>query len=227
MSASQRAAQEAFVAAILGRGELPAHPALAGRRGVPMGLARGLQAYRGNAQALSARALAGAYPRLAERLGAEFDALAWTFWRRQPPRDGDLGCWGGALAAFLDAQPGMDPALPDLARLEWATHCAERAADDAFDAGSLGRLATTEPEALHLRLAPGAAVLAQSDGPLLVWRRGWQVEQRRVDAATAAFMAALLDGASLAAALDAAGEGFDFGAWLQLALAEAWLRGAH
>ena len=223
MSAAAQAAQQAFVDAILGQGELPA---MAGRPGVPNGLARGLQAYRGNAQALAARALEGAFPRLAEELGEDFEAMAWTFWRRHPPRDGDLGHWGGELAAFLEAQPGMEPALPDLARLEWAVHSAERAADDEFDAGSLGLLATVEPTGLHLLLASGAAVLAQSDGALFVWRRGWQVESLGVSADVATFMAAVLDGASLAGALDAAGEGFDFAGWLQQALAQAWLRGA-
>jgi len=223
MNAASRAAQEAFVAAILGQGELPA---LTGRSGVPNGLARGLQAYRGNAQALSARALEGAFPRLAEELDDAFEAMAWTFWRRHPPHDGDLGHWGGELAAFLEAQPGMDAALPDLARLEWAVHCAERAADDEFDAESLGLLATLGADAIQLRLAPGTVVLAQSDGALLVWRRAWQVESLPIAADVAAFMAAVLQRASLAGALDAAGAAFDFGAWLQKALAQAWLRGA-
>lgn len=223
---SAREAQQAFVAAILGHGELPT---LVGRNGVPNGLVRGLQAYRGNAQALSARALEGAFPRLAEQLGDEFEAMAWTFWRHHPPRDGDLGHWGGALAGFLEAQPGMEPALPDLARLEWAVHCAERAVDDEFDAASLALLASTDPAALGLRLAPGAAVLAQSGGAVFVWRRAWQVESLAVAPGAAAFMSALLVGASLAGALDAAdvaGGDFDFGAWLQQALGEAWLRGA-
>ena len=220
---SARQAQQAFVAAILGQGDLPA---LVGRSGVPNGLARGLQAYRGNAQALAARALEGAFPRLAEELGEEFEAMAWTFWRLHPPRDGDLGHWGGELAAFLQAQAGMEAALPDLARLEWAVHCAERAADDEFDAASLGLLASSEPESIRLRLAPGAAVLMQSDGAVFVWRRAWEVESLRVAPEAAAFMSAVLAGTSLAAALDAAGAAFDFAAWLQQALGEAWLRGA-
>jgi KaiC/GvpD/RAD55 family RecA-like ATPase len=67
-------------------------------------------------------------------------------------------------------------------------------------------------------------------GHCLVWREGWVAQHGPLDAATAGFMGAVLDGRSLAEAL-AAGEvkglgaqpDFDFSAWLQAALRHEWL----
>lgn len=221
-----KAEQQAFVDALLGRGAAPA--ALAGA-------ARGLAAYRGNLQALSAQALAVAFPRLREELGEDqFEALAWTFWRQHPPESGDLGQWGGALAGFLVERAGEASGLPDLARLDWALHQAERAADAELDAASLNLLATTPPEALQLQLRPGVVLIEQSRGPVLVWRRGWRGEWQALSAAEAAFFAALVRGVNLAEALQASEvkgseseADFDFGAWLQAALHKAWLMGAR
>lgn len=218
-----KAAQLALVDALLGRGEAPA-----GLRGGE----RGLSAYRGNLVALSAQALAVPFGPLRDALGeAEFAALAWSFWRANPPGRGDLGEWGGALAGFLAERAGEASGLPDLARLGWALHQAERAADAALEADSLPLLGSTPPEALWLQLRPGVALLAQTDGPVLVWRQGWRGQSQALPAAEAAFMQGLLDGASLGAALAAAevkGSGaetdFDFGAWLQAALQKAWLQ---
>lgn len=218
-----KAAQQALVDALLGRGEAP--PGLVGGE-------RGLSAYRGNIVALAAQALAVPFTRLREALGEdEFASLAWTFWRAHPPECGDLGEWGGALEGFLLERAGAASGLPDLARLDWALHRAERAEDVALDADSLARLGDTPPEGLWLRLRPGVALLAQAGGPLLVWRQGWRGQFQPVSGAEAAFLQALLDGVSLAAALEAAavkGSGatsdFDFGAWLQAALQNAWLQ---
>lgn len=221
-----RADQQAFVDALLGLGDAPA--ALRGGE-------RGLAAYRNNLRALSAQALAVAYGRLHEALGeAEFASLAWTFWRHHPPVSGDLGEWGGALEGFLVERAGEASGLPDLARLDWALHGAERAADVSLDADSLQLLGTTPPEQLWLQLRPGVGLLAQSDGPVLVWRRGWRGEWQAVSAVEAAFVRAVLAGVNLAGALEGPGvkgsspaADFDFGAWLQAALQNAWLQGVR
>ena len=218
-----KAEQQAFVDALLGCGDAPA--ALTGSE-------RGLAAYRNNLRALSAQALGVPFTRLREALGGdEFGTLAWSFWRTHPPERGDLAQWGGALESFLIDRAGEASGLPDLARLDWALHQAERAADVELDAASLSLLGTTPPESLWLQLRPGVALLAQRLGPVLVWRRGWRGEWQPASVAEAAFMRALLDGASLAAALavvqmkGAASEpDFDFAAWLQAALQNAWLQ---
>lgn len=219
-----KAAQQAFVDAVLGRGDMPAQL---------QGGERGFAAYRNNLKALSAQALGVPFTRLREALGDEdFGRLAWSFWRAYPPERGDLAQWGGALEAFLVARAGEDSGLPDLARLDWAIHCAERATDAALDADSLQLLGNTAPETLWLRLRPGVTLLAQAAGPVLVWRQGWRGEHCSLGRAETVFMRALLDDVNLAAALEAAlvkGSDteidFDFGAWLQAALHNAWLQG--
>ncbi|MFG6487703.1 putative DNA-binding domain-containing protein [Roseateles sp. BYS78W] len=217
-----KAEQQAFVDTLLGRGDAPA--------GL-IGGERGLAAYRNNMRALAAQALAVPFSRLREALGDdEFASLSWTFWRAHPPESGDLGRWGGALEAFLIERAGEDSGLPDLARLDWASHQAERAADATLDAESLALLGTTAPEQLWLVLRPGVALLAQRSGPLLVWRDGWRAVSQAVSDAEAVFLRALLDGVNLSEALvkgSAAATDFDFGAWLQAALKNAWLQGVR
>ena len=220
-----KAQQQAFVDALLGRGPEPDGL----RRAAP-----GLAVYRNNLQALSAQALGIAFPRVKEALGEDFASLAWTLWRAHPPESGDLGRWGASLAGFLIDRAGEDSGLPDLARLDWALHEAERAADAALDADSLQCLATESPESIWLVLRPGVAVIDQSEGAVLVWRLGWKGQWRSLPTAEAAFVRALLAGQSLADALAAsevkglAGESdFDFGAWLQAALQNTWLLAAR
>ena len=59
---------------------------------------------------------------------------------------------------------------------------------------------------------------------VVVAREGWRGVVHRIDAPGLAFMQALARGADLAQALDAAGEGFDFAAWLGAALRGQWLK---
>jgi hypothetical protein len=211
--------------------------------------ARGLAAYRANAGAAAERALAAAYPTVQQLLGDEsFAALARACWRRHPPTAGDLGLWGEALPAFIaDAETlAGEPYLADVARLEWAVHSAERAANVAPPQG-LERLASDDPTALVLRLAPGTALVESRHPVVTIWqahrssaddrfapvraafesgagesalvaREGWRAHVCAVAPDEARYIQALLAGGSLAAALMAAGEAFDFQAWLIAAL---------
>lgn len=212
-------------------------------------VARGLAAYRANAGAAAERALASAYPTVQQLLGDEaFAALARACWQRHPPTAGDLGLWGGALPAFMaDAQTLAGEAyLPDVARLEWAVHQAERAADASAPQG-LERLGSDDPAALVLRLAPGTAVVDSSHPVVSIWqahrssaadrfapvraafaagkgecalvvRVGWRAGVHASPPDEARFTQAVLAGADLATALTAAGDGFAFEAWLITAL---------
>lgn len=227
-------AQLALVEALLGRGEPP--PDLTGGR-------RGLQAYQDNLRALSLQALAVAHPLLVAELGeAEFASLAWSFWRAHPPQGGDLAQWGGALEAFLLQRAGAASGLPGLARLGWALHRAERAADAELDVASLQWLSSTPAEALTLRFRPGLAVILLEPEALqrlgqaferpqavLVWRSQWRGRWQCLAEPDAVFMQAALAGDSLGVALEmkgsAAATDFDFSAWLQVALQNAWLHG--
>lgn len=244
-AAAEREAQrqQALLQAILSGAALPAD--VAAPDGIAAGAARGLLAYRVNAQALAARALGAVHGRLRELLGDEdFAAMAWAFWRLEPPLRGDLAAWGEGLAAFLASRSDIPPHLPDLARLEWAMHAAERAADAELDAVSLAQLAGEGAAVLRLLLRPGTRLLfvdaqaaawlgADPEGQprpaVLVWRQHWRARLAVLPPAQAEFTQRVLDAQPLQQALDSTlqtHEDFAFDAWLQRSLAEAWLQGA-
>ena len=173
-------------------------------------------------------------------------ALALAFWHARPPEKGDLAEWGDGLPEFVRASTQLAelPYLADVARVEWALHRCATAADQSFDAASFTQLTQHDPGQLRLRLAPGCAVVTSAQpvssivaahrhgtpelaavGRLLqagvaesalVWRQGWLAQLTTCSAPEAAFVQALLGGASLLAALDAPGLAttFDFSAWL-------------
>lgn len=224
-------------------------------RKAPTAAAHGLGAYRGNADAIAERALAGAYPTLAALVGEEaFAALARDFWQRQAPERGDLGEWGAALPEFIAASVALasEPYLADSARLDWLVHRASRATDAPEEPPALEALADGAAEDLRLLLRPGCALLSsawpvaaiwqahQRDGEdrfaevraafaagrgdnAFVWRDGFAVRVDALDDASAAFTRSMHLGASLADALDAAGDGFAFDQWLVQALQKRWL----
>lgn len=224
-------------------------------RDAPPRTTRALQAYRANAGALAERALTAALPTVAQLVGAEsFAALSRALWCAQPPLRGDIGTWGEGLAEFVAAAPQLadEPYLADIARLDWAVHRAEQAAERNPAAG-LERLAEADPGSLFCQLADGVALLC-SDHPVasiwlahrsaaedpfatvreafasgrgenaLVWRDGFKAAVLALPVADARFMQGLLDGQALAAALDRAGADFAFDRWLLQALRCGWLR---
>ena len=204
----------------------------------PQRITRGLQAYRANAGALAERALGAAFPTVAQLVGDEsFAALARALWHAQPPQRGDIAAWGAALPDFIAAAPQLadEPYLADVARLDWAVHQAEQAADGSGAVEGLPLLAEGDPARLWLRLADGVALIAspypvvsiwqahRSEAPdrfaavreafargqgeqALVHRQGFKVRVSAVPEPTARFMQALLGGAPLGRALDEAGD---------------------
>lgn len=202
---------------------------------------RGLLAYRANATALAERALAAAYPVLAQLIGDEsFAPLARHFWRHAPPLRGDVAQWGAALADFVDAAPQLssEPFLGDVARIEWALHCAATAADSTADIASFALLASGDPEQATLTLSDGVTTLASAwpvvsiinshlyaepalaqaaallaagvSEHALVWRQGFKPRLRLCSAAEHALVKALQAGLWLEAALSAtSGDGDD------------------
>ena len=184
-----------------------------------------------------------------------FHLLARDFWHHHPPTRGDLAQWGEALATFLQANTQLadEPYLGDVARVEWALHLAAGAADRAPEPASFALLSSTAPDALTLLLSSGTAVVAsaypvasivtahlaaspslQAVGEKLrarececavVWRQGFKPRVGQCNAAEAALVQALLDGTSLSAALDRAGE-LDFAHWLPSAVQSGLVLGA-
>ena len=125
----------------------------------------GLNAYKSNAAMVAGRALAAAYPVVAQLVGeSSFAALARAFWHAHPPVGGDLAQWGNALPAFLASseQLASEPYLGDVALAEWALHRMATAADAPQDAASLALLLNEDPALLRLVLAPGTAVFASA-----------------------------------------------------------------
>ncbi|MDD0816061.1 DNA-binding domain-containing protein [Curvibacter sp. HBC28] len=122
----------------------------------------GLQAYRGNAQALAERVFSAAYPVLRQCLGEDsWAALARDHGRDVPPRCGDLAHWGEGLADWLEPRlqaHDLPQWMPELARAEWQLHRLAAWPDGTADPASLARLLHEAPEALALRLAPGTAL---------------------------------------------------------------------
>ena len=157
--AAERNRQQRFLACLFADqadpGSLPV--AESGERAL-----HGLQAYRANADASAARALAAAFPTLVMLVGDDdFAHLARLFWRAQPPSRGDLGEWGEGFASWVEQhEPLADwPYLSDCARLDWALHRCERAGDTELDTASVGRLGDTDPSRLVIELASGLALI--------------------------------------------------------------------
>lgn len=140
--------------------------------------ARGLEAYRANAEAIAERALAAAFTTVQALVGAtDFKHLAREFWHARPPQRGDLGEWGDAFAAWLQAFEAMAtwPYLADVARLDFALHCNERAADAVLDTASLALLESTDPAQLRIELMPGTALI-RSTWPIVGIHRAHRLE---------------------------------------------------
>ena len=125
----------------------------------------GLRAHRHNGHATAQKVIANVFPTVQAMLGDEaLQALARELWWTHPPTSGDLANWGADLVQQLAQHPALAswPYLPDVARLEWARHECERAADAAFDGESLSRLAHDDPAQLRLQLKSGTAVISSN-----------------------------------------------------------------
>ena len=141
-----------------------------------------LQAHLAHAGAMAERALAAAYPTLQQLLGAQpFAALARAHWHAEPPRAGDLACWGAGLPAFAAAavQLAAEPYLADVAQLEWAVHQASSAADDEAAVQGVQHLHDADPQALWLLLRAGTAVVQSAYPVVTLWHAHRHTEPAR------------------------------------------------
>jgi hypothetical protein len=194
---------------------------------------RGLQVYQANRAVLAERTLASTYPVICQLIGSEsFEPLARHFWHQHPPVRGDMSQWGVQLPEFLDAAPQLadELYLGDVARIEWALHCAATAPDAVLDAASFALLSgADDAPPVSLILSPGSLALA-SIYPVvsiinahlpgqpaldeaaellrlghgehaLVWRQGFKPRVRTLSLAEYHLITALTKGLSLETAL--------------------------
>jgi Putative DNA-binding domain len=129
--------------------------------------------YRGNLQTNWHGALAGAYPVLRALVGdMYFDALARAYARAHPSVSGDLNRFGDALPPFVERyEPDSRfRYFGDIARLEWALHCAYFASDvEPFSSGQWIELGGDRLLEARLCVHPACAAIASSYAIADVW----------------------------------------------------------
>ena len=196
-----------------------------------------------------------AFPVIRQLLGEDFfSALSRAFGRAHPSNSPDLNQFGAAFAAFLaDFEHVAEfPYLPDMARLEWALHRSYYAPDGAaLAAEALTALSSEQFEQARFALHRAASLFQSPWSVVPLWlahqpgeaafpaaldipsfaalaRPRWKTELASLNGAQHAALAALANGASMGAALDAAFElddDFDITAnlrgWLDLGLLAA------
>lgn len=132
-----------------------------------------LAVYHRTALAARVGALAATYPVLRRLVGeAFFGEAARVHAAATPSASGDLHDYGARFPGFLAS---YEPAaaleyLADVARLEWAVHEAQHAADDErMDFAALGEVAPGELARVRIGLRP-CVRLVESEHPILsIW----------------------------------------------------------
>jgi len=187
--------------------------------------------YRNNVAVGLIGALASRFPVTEKIVGeAFFAAMAQEFIRIHPPRSPLLLAYGDDFGDFVaEFEPAMEIAyLPDIIRLEAARGRAYHAADAApLEAAALAALDPERLAELVLIPRPSLSVLRSPHPVITIWAMNsgamplapiddWQgedaliirpnmtVEIHRLPPGGATFLSALADGASLAAAVEAA-----------------------
>jgi len=217
-------AEAAFAAALL-------QPLLPLPQGVKGPADKRYAVYRNNVTVGLVRAMEANFPALRKLLGeVYFAGLAREFVQANPPQSPLMFYYGGAFAAFLEAQADLSdyPYLADVARLEQLWRVAYHEADAptlqahhlaALDDSQLASLRLTAHPALallHSNFAVGSIFNANRDAApapsgslrkaecVIVTRPSHSVELHIVDEACFTFMQALAGGATFADAADAA-----------------------
>src|SRR5205085_2247436 len=118
-------------------------------------------------------ALSATYPVVRRLVGAAFfDEAARRHALAVPSTSGDLSRYGVGFAAFLEAyEPARELRyLPDVARLEWALHECDQAADAAgLDLATLAGVAPGEEGRVRLALHPAVRLVASEYPVLSIW----------------------------------------------------------
>lgn len=218
--------QSAFARALLDP-EAAVPAGILGPDGIPA--PKRFSVYRNNVALSLTRALEAAFPTVRKLVGDEFfAAMAGVFLRAHPPRSRMLMLYGEEFPALLEAfQPVAHLGyLPDVARLDQALRESYHAADSVpLGEVAFQRLLGADLAGLRLRLAPSLRLVRSrwpvwsiwaahaENGPpprpgpedALVLRREFDPRPLLLPAGGGAFVAALLQGNPVGAAVDAAG----------------------
>jgi hypothetical protein len=165
--------QRAFAAALLARDrDLPVPPLAAGR----VSAATVLAVHRTNTRVGFANALASAFPAVAALMGRpEFEAMAWSYQRAEPPACGDLFFAGQRLPAFLATHLAgtAEEALAGLAALEWQIQCVMVAPDAVgfLDLEALAEVPAVRHGHLRFETCPAVLVHQAPGGTASLWER--------------------------------------------------------
>jgi len=201
--------------------------------------------YRGNLTSTWRKALAAAYPVIAQLVGEEFfAALAREYGRVHPSDSGDLNRFGADFETFLRHFEHVQdlPYLPDMARLEWQLHRLHYARHEVALQVQDINPHTLEEQSAHWQ--PAASLFASEWSVVELWlahqgatgfpqrmdepsrallsRPQWTAQLTPLQAPEYAALSLLKEGKTFGAALDAAfalDEHFDLAASLQ-----RWLR---
>lgn len=204
---------------------------------------RRFSVYRNNVAGSLTEALRASFPVIEKLLGPEyFAALAGVFLRAHPPSSRVMMLYGEKMPAFLEGFPPLAnlPYLADVARLEQAM----REAYHARDSHVAPRAALAIPPerflAAKLQLVPAVQVVQSRYPVVSIWRAnaqngaapvmqpedalvlrdGYDPSVHLLRNGGAAFVAALMAGKTIEAAMDAAGDvaGDEFDVAAMLAL---------
>lgn len=207
--------------------EQPAPDGLTDARGAPAG--KRFDVYRNNVMQSLTDVMRAGFPVVRKLIGAQnFDIVAGAFIRTQPPTEPIMQRYGAGFDSFLAEVPQLSHLgyLGDVARLEQALRLAYHAADSVpLDAARLGDLATDALGAVQLAFAPAVHLIPSAwplfdiwrfnteDGApkpqpvaqyVLVTRAEYDPAPHALSPAQGAWVAALMSGATLDAAQDAA-----------------------
>lgn len=191
-----------------------------------------LNIHRNNVSITLREALAAVYPVVQQLVGEAFFAdVARNYLRDHPCRSGNLHDFGNALPSALaaDARLAELPYLADVAALEWAYHeVFHGARADPVDPARLQQWRSDQFAELYFVLHPGVRLLSSEHPIVTIWeahqgaplvheidlgigaehvlltRPRLSVQLHRLVRADYAFLASLLDGATLEWATEAA-----------------------
>jgi hypothetical protein len=132
-----------------------------------------MQIYRNNYRGNLHDALASVYPVIQQLVGEDFFRLVTReYMMRHPSRSGNLNHYGKRMADFLASfKPARQLVyLPDVARLEWACHCAYFAEDaKALDLAKLAHIPEARYGELILHIHPACHLVCSTYPIAVIW----------------------------------------------------------